>query len=352
MSPHRSSALLASAALVTAIAAAPCAAFADDTTTPPATTTGTTTITTDDLVAALEAAVQPTTEAEKAGWSVQGTVHQNGQALVKVSAIYALTRGSLSAGSQGPVIQAEHSGTYITVAALAAEVPGLNLRRSLKAIGRASAQWVFMPEKKVDLLTGVDGLLTDVVPDAALATLVDPKQTTITGAPTQTVADDGSTTYQFTATDSDEETVAGTVTIGADGAIAELDAATATEEDASTFAYGTQHVALPAARATVTIDQLVTGSILADLPSAVHEIAVETADRAKKKAHKHAVKAAAIRSAAGAIAKSFDRVLGVKAVTTRAIAGGVRITGTDRHIHSRVSYTVKAAGKKAVVRRG
>lgn len=352
MTPYRSSALLASAALVVGAVAAPCAAFADDTTTPPATTTpATTTITADDLTAALKAAQQPTTDAEKAGWSMHGTDAVNGQDPIRMNVLYAVSRDQLSGGGVGTLIQAQHRGTWISVRGMNALMPGVHVKRSLKAIGKQNAQWILMPEKKLNLL-GNDSLVGDLTPDATLTDLLDPSQTPVTDPVTETVAADGATTYQFSSTDSDEETVAFSVTIGADDTLAELDAVTATEKDQMTFAYGAQHVSLPPRRLTVTEAQLERGAALADLPRLVRLVADDVATVVKIKAHKHAIKVGLLRSVARSTTRGLDRTLGLKALSTRAIAHGVRITGVNRHTHTRVSYTVTASGKKAVVRKG
>jgi hypothetical protein len=355
MNQHRPSALLASAALVLGAAFVPVSAFADEPTSPTSTPTSTGAFSNDDLVAALKAAEAPTAAVSKAGWSAQGTATERGGKTVSLKAIYAVDRALASAGGLGTAVQAEHSGTYVSLSTFSAVAPFLHVHRALKAIKKSRATWVFEPEKSLDLLTrGDDGdsVVADVAPTAALADLADPTKTRLTGTPTRTEAS-GSTTYKVSATDLTDDGMSGTftLTITADGVLSTVEMASSSETDRFTFTYGTQHVTLPAKRKTVTLEQLTQGYTLATLPKQVRSAAKTVAMLVRFRAHKHAVTAASIQSYAKRLTRSIDREIGLKVFTSRPIAGGAQITGTNHFTHAHVSYTVTAAGKKAVVRR-
>lgn len=355
MDHYRPSALLASAALVLGAALVPVSAFADETTSPTSTPNSTGAFTNDDLVAALKAAEAPTAAAAKAGWSAQGTATERGGKAVSLKAVYAVDRALASTGGFGTAVQAEHSGTYLSLSTVSAVAPFLHVHRALKAIKKSHATWVFEPEKSLDLLTrGDDGdsVVADIAPTAALTDLTDPTKTRLTGTPTKTEAN-GSTTYTVSGTDLTETGMSGTftLTVAADGVLNAMEVASSSETDKLTFAYGAQHVTLPAKRKTVTLEQLTQGYMLATLPKQVRSAAKTVAMLVRFRAHKHAVTAASIRSYAKRITRSIDREIGLKVFTSQPIAGGARITGTNRFTHAHVSYTVTAAGKKALVRR-
>lgn len=344
MSPHRSSALLASAALVLGATLAPATAFADGAAPSDAT------FTVDDLRDALTAAQATTASAEASGWRLDGTAAL-GDTQTSVTAIYAVDRDLSSVPGLGSVIDAQSSGTYVTLSTL--KHMGLfPVRRALAAIGREDATWLFTTDKSVDLL-GSDAATADLDPATTLADLLDETQTELTGTPTETVADDGSATYGFEATHTtDGETATGSLTIDASGLLTAISTATSDETETLAFVYGPQHVDLPSKGVTVTDKQLSLGLMLATLPHQVKSLATQAARMATSASHHHAVKPRTIRSAAGRMVRLIDRHLDTKALSTKSIPGGVRISGVDHRTHIRASYTVVAHGKKALARKG
>lgn len=344
MPSYRFSSALASAAVVLGVALVPGSAHADD----PAPTD---VFTTSGLTAALSAAQASTAAAAKAGWIVQGTASDAGAPAVAVKAIYAVDRALTSADDAGTVVEAQHSGTYSTVDGLEAYMPKARVRRALKAIAKPHATWVFTPRKKLDLSDPEgDSVIVLAAPDAALRQLIDPAQTKLTGTPTRAVAEDGSTTYSFSATDltADGESFTGTLTVDAGGTLTAVTSATRSDTIALTYGYGTQQVTLPARNKTVTSEQLIQGFALADLPRQVRSTARLVAKMASRQ---HSATVGSINSAARRLTKSLNRALGLKVFATTTIARGARITGTNRYTHARTSYTVTIAGKKAVVHR-
>lgn len=353
MPPYRSSALLASAALVVGAVLVPASAFADDTTTAPAPGT-TVDISIDQLTQALTAAKAPTTAAARAGWVTRGATTLAHQPTVDTTAIYAVDRGLTDTLNVGPLVEAEHSGTYFTVAGLNAAEPGVHIHRALKAIRKPHATWVFSPDRSLDLHNYQSGSLIALqAPDTFLDVFTDTSQFTLTGTPTETIAGDGSTTtYTFAGTHVTGGSQTDTVTINAQDVLTRVTSTTAAGSGTSDYTYGTQHVDLPAKKKTVTIKQVNQGYVLSTLPKQVRTGARVVASEANDRAQGHPVKVAAIRSYARRMARSVDRSIGLKVLTTTAIAGGVRIIGTNHFTHARATYTVRLSGKRAVAHQG
>ncbi len=332
------SALLAVPALALGAALVPVGAYAD---------TATTTISTTELVNALKAAEAPTAAAATGGWVAQGTDAAKGSPSVSIKAIYAVDRGSVNVDDY-TMLEAQHSGTYMPLSTLG--TPRV-VMRSLRAVKNPHATWIFMPDRSLDLRDPArDSVIAGAAPELLLTQAVDPARTRVTGTPSKTVAADGSTTYSFVQKDLKDDANSGSVsmTIDADGVCTAFTAVTATETDTVGFTYGPQQVTLPSAASTITMQLFTEGSFLADLPRAVKGAATQVAKQATRRAHHHAVTADAIRTAAKRGAKLANRAIGAKDFSTRSIAGGVRITGTNRYLHKHVAYTVTAAGTKAL----
>lgn len=269
--------------------------------------------------------------------------------------VYAVDRGLADAGTEGTLVEAQHAGTYITLAGLASVMSRSRVHRALKAIKRPRARWVFTPDKSLDLHSRDGGsLIREVGPDAALSDLVDPTQTKLTGTPTKTAAGDGATTYAFSATDlvDDGESGTGTVTINASGVVTAFTSVSASDTEDGTYTYGTQQVALPAKSKTVTVQRLSQGLVLSTLPHQVKLAAKLIARAATRRAHNHTVTVAAVRAVARQMVRRIDHGLGSKVFTATPTARGVRITGTNRFTRAHVSYTITATGKKAAIHKG
>lgn len=347
MLPYRSSALLASAALVVGAALVPASAFADDPTPTPDPA-----ISNADLVAALTAAETPTAAAAKAGWLAQGGDANSDFGNSTIKAIYAVNLGSADAGADGSMVEAEHSGTYMTLSSLGAH---RFVKRSLKAIKRPHATWIFLRDRSLDLRDpDGDSMVAQLAPDLLLKELVDPKHTTLVGTPTVKTAADGSKTYTFAGADLDSEGVyeTGTLMLNPSGVLTSVKTVSSSDTTTIGYSYGAQHVTLPSKKSTITFEQFNEGSILSNLPtevkSAATELAKDATMEAKKRPHKHTVKVEAIRTYAKRFAKLTNSLVGAKIFSTTSLPRGARITGTNPFTHAHVSYDVTAAGKKAV----
>lgn len=349
MSPYRSSALLAVAALALGATVVPAAAFADDAT-PPASTT-TTTLSIDQLRQELAAAETASAQAvtDQGGWSLDGTDVENGGDAQTVHAAYDGGTGILTESGVGTIVEVQNQGSYFSRALFAAEMPGV--RTALKAIAQPDATWIFQQDRSLSLLTG-DGMTASLSPAGELRSLADPKAS-FGADPTRTVAEDGTTTYQFTITLPDDAADSGdtTLTIAPDGTLASMDTAGSADVSSVLFAYAPQTTIDLPTTGVVSLDRLMQGMMLATLPAETRSIATRTATQVTKVAYGHPVKARTIRSAVAVLVRRDNGAVGVKAFATHRIAGGVRIVGTNPYTRARTAYTVTAAGKKAVARK-
>lgn len=342
MSPYRSSALLASAALVLGATLAPATAFAEDTPATPAVTD----LTLDQLRAALTAAETTAKTAEADGWSLSGTEAASGGQAQPVHARYDGRAGILTESGTGSLIEVEKLGSYVSVDSLA----GLRFQRALKALAKPHAAWILEPDKTLDLITG-DGMTASLSPSGVLRAFADPNTAFSGGDPTETVAADGTTTYRFEATTPEDTGHGGAVTLTLDpaGILADFEEAGSAESASFSYSYATQPViAIPDKSTVVTENQLMDGVMLATLPAETRSIARRVASQVTKK---HALRAGTIRSAAAVMAARDNGEIGIRALTTEPIAGGVRIIGTNPYTHARTVWTVKVSHGKAVARK-
>ncbi len=141
-------------------------------------------------------------------------------------------------------------------------------KRVLQAINRPHASWIFVPDASLDMRnTDSESAIAQIAPDLALASIVDPAQSTLTGTPSETVAADGATTYVFALTDLTSKGQSGTytLTVDAGGVVTAIKVVSGGETDVADFAYGAQHVSVPAAGSTITLQQFTEGSFLATM---------------------------------------------------------------------------------------
>jgi len=370
---HRPSALLLGATLVLGAVATPGIAFAGT----PSTTGTPTPVAASDVLAALKSAEATTASAGQSGWDEKLTASDpSGANSATMEAKYAVLEGrgyvSLSGNPSIKMIQVQSRGTYQTTPLLGSMLGAARLQRVLNAIGRPNATWIYFPDPTVDL-TSADTGMTSMSPDTFLSGLVDPSATTINDGPsdtppTQTVGADGSTTYTFdasfvvgqsvsgsssgTGTVSDvTETGTVSVTLDASGAITRYTDDMTQEKAVGTFAYGPQHVALPAPSQVVTMEQIVRGLPLLTMAPDARKIATGTRTKVAHTSHtaNHTVRV--IRRVAARLALQRNGADGERVFTTRHVPHGVRIVATNPFTHAKVAYTIKAKGKRAVVRR-
>lgn len=355
---HRPSALLLGATLVLGAVATPSLAFADGTPT-------TTDLTPAELVSALTAAQTASKQAGATGWSQ--TLHEAVPEVgitMNVTETYAINEGRGYLDVTGNFLSAkeidvQHKGSYLSTATFAEFSGAKHVARVLAAIGRPHATWIYAPDKTVDLADPADGIAVDS-PDGVLAAFIDPTETAVTGTPTETVsADAGTTTYTFSATLSDSNEVTAdaeagivTVTLNASGQMTALTMKMSDDQVSGTFKYGVQHIALPTASQVVTLAQFEKGVPLLTMSSDVRKIATTTRTEVARKAHKKSSTAHLIRKDAVALAAKANKKDHEHVFSARIVKHGVRVTATNPFTHAKVSYTIKAVGKRAVLHRG
>jgi len=351
---HPSALLLASALTLGALAT-PVAAYADD-------ATGTTQITVDDAWTALNAAKTATDAQAEEGWASQTTDTQPDGTVATADVAYDAVdgRGTLTGHDDGMAMQlivTNHDGAYETVQSYRAGMPAQRFERALRMVGRPGATWVYEPAASAVPAesTYLDFGLPSMGPGFLLGILTDASQATIIGKPTRTVAADGSTTY-----DVDVKLIGGgsvdrgtmTVTVGSDGVLTADGSDFDGDQTSSTYAYGPQDVTLPAPGDVVPEAKVDEALDLLDMRSDARTIADEAAAQATKGRHPHASVTQVIRQTALSDARTMNRMYGAKVFQTRAATKGARIVATNPFTHQRVVFIVRAAGQRAVVRRG
>lgn len=366
---HRPTALLLGATLVLGAVATPGIAFADGTTTPGASTAPsatapsatTTQLTPQQLTADLTKAAAATKAAGKDGWSESvHTAAPDGSASMAWTLVYAVRQGraytAISGELTGKMIAVQHAGIYAGTSSVASILgSAAHVKRLLAAVGRPNATWIYTPDPTVDLTDGEFGM-ADASPAQLLSALIAPTYETVTGAPAKTVAAGGmSTTYAFTvaaAKPKDPDSVAGTITVtlNAGGVMTAFTATSSDEAESGSFAYGKQNILLPTGAQVVSISRLLDGEALLRMKSDARKIAAQTRTQVTKTKHKKSRTVRLIRTKAATLVANANSADGLHVFSRRNIAGGVRVTATNPYTHDKLIFTVKGAGKKAIVR--
>lgn len=358
---HRPSALLLGATLVFGAVATPSLAFADDTPAATATTTPTT-LTTVQLAQALQGVETSTAKEGKDGWS-EKVKDTEGGSTSNLQLTYAVLQGrdyvGITGDPKGPAmkeIDVQDKGSYQNAASVAQLFFGsaAYFKRLAAAVGRPNATWVYMADPKTDLSDPETGI-ADASPAAAVGSLVDTQQTIVSDPPAPTVSTqaNGDTVYTFSGITTDDEGNLAqgtfTATVNPDNALISLDENLSDEVVTATFSYGAQHIALPKASQIVSLSRLLDGVPLVTMKSDARMIAALTRVEVAKKKHKASATKHLIRTNAKKWVKAVNESDGAHIFSLRNTAAGVMLTGRNRFTHHTVVYTVKAAGKKAIV---
>jgi len=316
-------AVLAVATSVTAgLLGVPGAAFAAD----PATS-----LTAAEMAAALGEVATASTAATKDGWraaeTISGFVSGSAEFVVDPAGGIAHDQVRLDGDLVGEHYVVDHQGFYEYLTDSAS-------RAAVRVMNRPSVRYVFTPSKTLSM----PAYVADYGAAPAAVLTDDTKH-----AGTKTVHDDGSNDYTFT----DNDGVVCTMAVTADGVLSGVKA----EEDglnfALTYTYGVQHPVLPAGSVTVSSADLKKALAYRYLADDVKAAATKGAAAARKAAHGRTVKVAALRKAVRkAAAKTNATILKVT-----DIAGGVQVSATNPWTQQTVAYTVKASGKRVVVRK-
>jgi len=163
---------------------------------------------------------------------------------------------------------------------------------------------------------------------------------------TRTVHDDGTTDYAYTA-----DGAAIVLHADAAGVLTGANANVAAAKTTLTYTYGAQKVTPPAAAVTVDSATLAKAEAYLGMADMVHGAAVEGANHARSAAKGKKVKVASVRKYVRKYTKLVNKSAGVAVIKVKDVSGGSRVSATNPWTHESVAYTVKASGKKVVVKK-
>ncbi|GGN68970.1 hypothetical protein GCM10010112_33970 [Actinoplanes lobatus] len=326
----RPAVLLASAAVAASLLVAPGAAYAADTTTE---------LTAAEMKTALEQVSAASDSAAAVGWkgaaeysfALSGDVVKGTETITADRAHGRLSDVvSLSGYGTTTVFMAEGAGVYQSIA-------DTQSKAALKMMGRASVTYAFAADKTIDLddnTPGVGDLSSD---------------NSVPG--TKTVHDDGSADYAFSA----EDGVVFALHVNVDSVLTGTDVTVT--EDGSTIAvsldysYGPQSVTLPTAGQTIDYKTLATGVAYLDMPATVQQAAKLGAADTRKAAKGRKVKVSTLRKVVRTDVSTVNSKTGVNMVKVKNVTSGVNVYAVNPWTKKTVKYSVKASGKKVVVKK-
>jgi hypothetical protein len=324
--------LLASASVAAGLLVAPAAAYAADTTTELSAT---------EMKAAVAAVATATDTAAAQGWKSDldlsitfGGTTATGWQKISTDPVHGLLAASFAVQGQpeASVFLDEGSGGYESVP------DDSHTKAALKMIGHPTATFAFTADPTLTLEDDAPTPLQLLSP--------------VAGAGTKTVHDDGSTDLTF------KETSVGTVTLHADASSVLTAASTEFKEDDATltqsldYEYGPQTVTLPTADVTVDAKTLAKGLAYLDMAGLVRNAAVSGAADTRRASKGGKVKVATLRKLVRRDAAETNESAGnIPVVKVKNITAGVRVSATNPWTNKTVAYTVKASGKKVLVKK-
>jgi hypothetical protein len=324
--------LLASASVAAGLLVAPAAAYAADTTTE---------LTASEMKAAVAAVAAATDTAAAQGWKSDldlsitfGGSTATGWQTITTDPVHGLLTASFAVQGQPEtsVFLDEGSGGYESVG------DDSRTKAALKMIGRPGATFAFTADPTLTLEDDAPTPLELVSPAV--------------GAGTKTLHDDGSIDLTV------KDTSVGTVTLHADASSVLTAASTEFSEDEATittsldYQYGPQSVTLPSADVTVDAKTLTKGIAYLDMAGLVRNAAVSGAADTRRAAKGGKVKVATLRKLVRRDAAETNASAGnVEVVKVKNITSGVRVSATNPWTKKTVAYTVKASGKKVLVKK-
>ena len=330
----RPAALLVTASLAAGLIAAPGAAWAADPTTE---------LTAVQMQAALKPVSAATAAAGATGWRATTAYRftlPSGSMSASGTITADLTHGLYSElfdfgghGGEGSYVAAGR-GLYDSIATDEEEA-------ALRMMGRGTVRYAFTADKSLDLAEFLEENEASPASTAAFEGM----------AGRRTGHDDGSADYVF----AEEEGVSLTLHVGPGGVVSGIDVTAADgasrTEAVIGYSYGPQTVTLPAASATIAAGTLSTGVAYLQMAATVRSAADSGAAAARKAAKGGVVKVASLRSAVKVGVSAANTSVKVKMVKAANVAGGVRVSATNPWTRKTVAYTVKASGKKVVVKK-
>ncbi|MEV6350479.1 hypothetical protein [Actinoplanes sp. NPDC051851] len=322
----RSALLLATTTVAAGVLAVPGAAFAADTTTDLSAT---------EMAAAFKTIAGTTTTVAAKGWAGTAKVKSSEGTGTGAFVTDPVTgRASVVSVFDG-VTETDYGvakkGTYETISTA-------KQKAALKMIKRTSVRFVFKPKSTLKLSTWLEDY------SAPPTMLLDFG----TAAGTRTVHDDGTVTYKF----EDEDEFIVNVTTNTAGAVSSaLLAYDPYARVTYSYTYGKQTVALPSSAKTISQADLKKALAYVYLASDVKKLAKTSAADVKDVANGHTVKVATLRKVVRRHVTSFNTSAGLTVVAVTNVSGGIKISAKNPYTGLKVAYTIKASGKKVVVKK-
>ncbi|WP_229069933.1 hypothetical protein [Actinoplanes sp. DH11] len=358
----RPAVLLAAASVAAGLLVAPGTAYATDTTAatgttaatdptviepadPAAPTDVTTELTAAQLTVALRAVEKASATAGAQGWK---TVSEYRYTVAGNPAGMTATETSVADLVGGRYSDVLAANGFTSTGTFAADrkgrwigVDSSRQHQALDMMGRSAVTHVFVADPKLNL-TG--HLSAEGLDPAAMAT-------GYAGGGTRVSHADGSADLAVTADEDLDVTLHVAASGVLTGARADVDYGDGNTAGIDmTFAYGPQSVTLPAGSTTVAEGTLATGVAYLDMATAVRNAANGAATEVRKAAKKRTVKVATLRKVVRKDVAVTNRYAQVR-VKVANVAGGVRVSATNPWTKKSVGWTVKAAGKKVVVKK-
>jgi hypothetical protein len=332
----RPAALLATAAVAAGLIAAPGAAYA----------TGTVTqLTAAEMAAALAQVSTASATASAGGWRAEITYTSpqaggSGSETVVHDPVHGRYSDSFAVqgGTATQLFLVDGRGHY-------EPVESSRQRAALKMMGRPAVTYVFTPDRTLDLAEFV----AELAPSPANLAGDDYE---VGGS--RTAHDDGSAHYTLTEEMADA-TAELTLNVSAGGILTGVHASVAGDAENTSgttlaYTYGSQTVTLPGTSAWVAAATLADGVAYLDMTNAVKRAVTAGAADTHKAANGGRVKVSTLRKLVRRDAAAVNRAAQANLVEVKDVTGGVRVYATNPWTKATVAYTVKASGKKVVVK--
>ncbi|MEV6303749.1 hypothetical protein AB0M02_30385 [Actinoplanes sp. NPDC051861] len=324
---HRPAILLASASIAAGILVAPSAAYAADTTTQ---------LTKAQMKAELSEVAKATESASVAGWGGTYKVTISG---AEGGATFAIDPTGGRAYYEFTVDRETSAGYAVANKGSYEHFQTRAEYAAAKLLGRPSAKFVFTTNTKLDLDDWVDD--NEPRPSIMLADSAN-------HAGTKTVHDDGSSTYSYEV----PEDAVTTIEVGEDGVLDSVGVSyPPLLSQTLAYAYGPQTVTLPSADQTVSRAALTKALAYVDMPAATKDVATRSAKATLKAAKGKKVTVANLRKIARNTAAAHNATANEKVLAVTNVKDGVRVSAKNPYTGQKVSYTLKASGKKVIMRK-
>jgi hypothetical protein len=321
--PSRSVILVAAVALAGGVLTAPGAAYAADTTTQLSAT---------QMVVALEPVTIATTAAAEDGWT----------AAMTLTGDFSGSASHVVDPSRGIAYERFRFGEFHDTAYAVAgkgryqSLSDPKSRAAVKMMGRPAVKYAFTQDPSLTLAEHLEN---------GTPTPVSVLSDDVHHPGTKTVHDDGSTDYAMVVGGA---TV--TLRVSPVGTLSGTHAKAGSDTMTLTYTYGPQTLTVPAMDTVIGEAQLARGVWYVDMPAHVKQVSHSSAGQVRRAARGATVKVTSLRKIVRGEVSAFNTKAQLRMIKVTDVRRGVRVYATNPWTHKTVSYTVKASGKKVVVR--